>query len=82
MEKLVKKILLEICLIKNCHMCLLPTAARLSSVSLAAFFVRQDLADCLLEALLDFLANGFAHSMCNILSYLNITNLPFSSNFP
>ncbi len=30
----------------------------------------------LLEALLDFLAKGFAQSACNILSYLNIANLP------
>jgi hypothetical protein len=45
-----------------------PTAARLSSVNLADFFARKDLADFLLEALLDFLANGFAHSVCYILS--------------
>ncbi len=51
------------------------TAARLSSLSLADFFARKDLADFLLEALLDFFANGFAHSVCNNLAYLNITNL-------
>jgi hypothetical protein len=55
------------------------TAARLSSVSLADFFAKKDLADFLLEGLLDFPANGFAHSVCNILSYLNITNLPMYS---
>ncbi len=53
-----------------------PTASRLSSVNLADFLARKDLADFLLEALLDFLADGFAHSVCNISSYLNITNLP------
>jgi hypothetical protein len=36
---------------------------RLSSVKLADYFARKDLADFLLEALLDFLAYGFAHSV-------------------
>ncbi len=54
------------------------TAARLSSVSLADFVARKDLADFLLEALLDFLAVGFAYSVCNILPYLYITNLPIN----
>jgi hypothetical protein len=45
-----------------------PTAARLSSGSLADFLGRKDLADFLLEALLDFLAVGFAYSVYNILS--------------
>ncbi len=36
------------------------------------------MADFLHEVLLDFLAYGFAHSVNNILSYLNITNLPIS----
>jgi hypothetical protein len=58
------------------NFCCYPTAARLSSVSLADFFARQDFADFLIEALLDFLAVGFVHSVCNILSYLNVTNLP------
>jgi hypothetical protein len=53
-----------------------PNAARQSYVSLADFFAIKDLADFLLEALLDFFANDFAHSVCHILSYLNITNLP------
>jgi hypothetical protein len=35
------------------------TAARLSSVSLADFFARKDLADFLLEALLDFSRRRF-----------------------
>ena len=52
------------------------TAARLSSVSLADFVARKDLADFLLDTLLDFLAVGFAYSVGNILSCLNITNLP------
>jgi hypothetical protein len=52
------------------------TVDRLSSVSLADLFARKDLADFLLEALLDFLAIVFEHFMCNILSYLNIKNLP------
>jgi hypothetical protein len=44
---------------------------------LADFLARKDfLADFLLEALLDFLAVGFAFSVCNIFSYPNITNLP------
>jgi hypothetical protein len=47
-----------------------------SFVNLADFFARKGLADFLFEALLDFLANGFTHSVCNILSYFNITNLP------
>ncbi len=51
------------------------TVDRLSSVSLADLFARKDLADFVLEALLDFLAICFEHSMCNILSYLNISNL-------
>ncbi len=46
------------------------TTSCASSANLADFFARKDLADFLLEALLDFLANGFAHSVCNILSYL------------
>jgi hypothetical protein len=58
-----------------------PTATRLSFASLAGFFARRDLADFLLDVLLDFLANGFAHSVCNILSYLNITNLLNSSTY-
>ncbi len=37
---------------------------------------RKNLTDFSLEALLDILAYGFAHSVCNIFSYLNITNLP------
>jgi hypothetical protein len=36
---------------------------------LADFLARKDLADILLEALLDFLAVGFAYSVYNILSY-------------
>ncbi len=36
-----------------------PTAARLSSVSVADFFARKDLADFLLEALLDFSCRWF-----------------------
>ncbi len=55
-----------------------PTAARLSSGSLADFLARKDLADFLLEALLDFLAVGFSYTVCNILSYHNITNLPIA----
>ncbi len=55
-----------------------PTAARLSSGSLADFLARKYLADFLLEALLDFLAVGFAYTVCNILSYHNITNLPIA----
>ena len=43
-----------------------PTASRLSSVNLADFLARIDLADFLLEALLEFLANDFAYSLCNI----------------
>jgi hypothetical protein len=43
-----------------------PTAARLSSGSLADFLTRKDLADFLLEALLDFLAVGFAYDVHNI----------------
>ena len=50
-----------------------PTAARLSSGSLADFLARKDLADFLLEALLEFLANSFTHSVCNIFSYLKGT---------
>ncbi len=49
-----------------------PAAARLRSGSLADFLTRKDLADFLLEALLDFLAVGFASSVYNILSYLLI----------
>ncbi len=49
------------------------TDARLSSVSLADFFAREDLADFILEVLLDFLGVGFTHSVCNILSYLKGT---------
>jgi hypothetical protein len=45
-----------------------PTAARLSSVSLADFFARKDLADFLLEALLDFLAVGSSFYRINKLS--------------
>jgi hypothetical protein len=52
------------------------TTSCASSANLADFFARKDLPDYLLEALPDFLSNGFAHSVCNILSYLNITNLP------
>ncbi len=61
----------------------IPRPARLSSVSLADFFARKDLADFLLEALLDFLAIDLAHSVFNILSYLNIKNLPilFATKF-
>ncbi len=43
---------------------------------MADFFARKDLADFFLEALLDFFAVGFAYSVSNILSYLNITHLP------
>jgi hypothetical protein len=39
---------------------------------LADFLARKDLADFLHEVLLDFLAYGFAHSVTNILSFLNI----------
>ncbi len=54
-----------------------PTAARLSSGSLADFLARKDLADFLLEAFARFSRRwGFACSVNNILSYLNITNLP------
>jgi hypothetical protein len=45
------------------------------TVSLANFWARKDLANFLLEAL-DFLVVGFAYSVNNMLSYLNITNLP------
>jgi hypothetical protein len=51
-------------------------ASRLSPVDLADFLARKDLADFLHEVLLDFLAYSFAHSVNNILSYLNRTNLP------
>ncbi len=63
-------ILLQFC--RRCSQLLFvgPTASRLSSVDLADFLARKDLADFLLEALLDFLAYGFAHSVCNIFSYL------------
>jgi hypothetical protein len=54
----------------------LATVSRLSLVYLADFLARKDLADFLHEGLLDFLAYGFAHFVNNILSYLNITNLP------
>ncbi len=53
-----------------------PTASRLSPVDLAVFLARKDLADFVHEVLLDFLAYSFAHSVNNILSYLNKTNLP------
>ncbi len=52
-----------------------PIASRRSSVNLADFLFRKDLADFLHEVLLDFLAYGFAHSVNNILSYLK-TNFP------
>jgi hypothetical protein len=45
-------------------------ASRLSSVNLADFLARRDLADFLHEVLLDFLEYSFAHSVNNILSYL------------
>jgi hypothetical protein len=54
----------------------LATVSRLSLVYLADFLARKDLADFLHKVLLDFLAYGFAHSVNNILSYLNLTNLP------
>jgi hypothetical protein len=53
-----------------------PTAARLSSGSLADFLARKIWQIFFLNLLLDFLAVGFAYSVNNILSYLNITNLP------
>ena len=40
-----------------------PTASRLSSVNLADFLARRDLADFLHEVLLDFLVYSFAHSV-------------------
>ncbi len=43
---------------------------------MADFLAIKVLADFLHDVLLDFLAYGFAHSVNNILSYLNITNLP------
>ncbi len=43
---------------------------------MADFLARKDLADFYMKFLLDFLAYGFAHSVNNILSYLNIRNLP------
>jgi hypothetical protein len=46
-----------------------PTASRLSSVNLADFLARKDLADFSHEVLLDFLVYGFVHSVNNILSY-------------
>ncbi len=60
-----------LCWLRDCTGCR-PTAARLSSGSLADFLTRKDLADFLLEALLDFLAVRFAYAVYNILSYLNI----------
>ncbi len=53
-----------------------PTAARLSSGSLADFLARKICQIFYLKLLLDFLAVGFAYSVNNILSYPNITNLP------
>jgi hypothetical protein len=50
-----------------------PTASRLSPVYLADFLIWQIF---YYEVLLDFLASGFVHSVNNILSYLNVTNLP------
>jgi hypothetical protein len=43
---------------------------------LADLLARKDFADLLHEVLLDFLAYSFAHSVNNILPYLNTTNLP------
>jgi|LakMenEpi03Aug12_release.lakeMendotaPanAssembly.Ray.scaffolds.fasta_scaffold282158_1 hypothetical protein len=48
------------------------------SGSLADLLAKKDLADFCLKLLQDFLAVGFAYSVNDILSYLNITNLPIN----
>jgi hypothetical protein len=60
-----------LCWLRDCYR----LHAYCCSGSLADFLTRKDLADFLLEALLDFLAVSFAYAVCNILSYLNIKKL-------